>query len=210
MTILYIDTSSSYLYTGIVQENILINSRKECLSNNLSTFAIDEIRKMFEEVNLKPNDVDKIIVVNGPGSFTGIRIGITISKIFAWSLNKKITMISSLEAMVKSVQSNKLIVPIINARRGYVYGAIYQNNEIVLEGEYISLEKLNLFLKGLNKEYSFVSNDKFDFECLKYDPDILNIVLSYKDREDVNPHMVNPCYLKLTEAEENRLKENDN
>ena len=94
MTILYIDTSSSYLYTGIVQENILINSRKECLSNNLSTFAIDEIRKMFEEVNLKPNDIDKIIVNNGPGSFTGIRIGVTIAKTFAWALNKRIVPIS--------------------------------------------------------------------------------------------------------------------
>lgn len=207
MTLFYIDTTSKYLYAGIVQDHKLVSEKKECLSHDLSTFTVNEVSKMFDEVGLKPTDIDKIIVVNGPGSFTGIRIGITLAKIFAWSLNKKITTISSLEAMSKSIKTDKLIVPIIDARRNACYAAIYDGNEEVLKGQYLSLEKLNLFLKGLGKEYIFVSNDKFNFETVSYNPDILAIVETYQNREEVNPHMVNPMYLKLTEAEENKLKE---
>lgn len=207
MTYFYIDTSSSYLYTGIVNDNNLIAEKKLFLAHDLSIYTIDEVQKMFDEVNLKPDDIDKIIVVNGPGSFTGIRIGVCLAKLFAWSLNKKITTISSLEAMAKSIKSDKLIVPIINARRNCCYAAIYNQDEEIMPGRYLSLEKLNLFLKGLKKDYLFVSNDKFEFECEEYNPDILEIVKSFKDKEDVPAHIVNPSYLKLTEAEENKGKE---
>ena len=66
-----------------------------------------------------------------------------------------------------------------------------------------------MFLIGLNREYVFVSSDKFDFDVVGYDPDILNIANTYINKESINPHVVNPLYLKLTEAEENRLKDND-
>ena len=208
MIAFYIDTTSNYLYTGIVKDKSLLIEKKECLAHDLSTFALNEVNKMFEEVNLTPNDMDKIIVVNGPGSFTGIRIGVTIAKIMAWSLNKKITTISSLEAMSQSIETDKLIVPIINGWRNCVFGAIFNNDNIILNEEYMSIEKLKLVLNGLQKEYVFVSNDNFnDLSCEKYDPNILKIVNKYIDRESINPHMVNPSYLKLTEAEENRLKE---
>ena len=207
MTTFYIDTSSSYLYTGIVKDNNLLNEKKELLGHNLSIYTQDMVKRMFDEVNLKPNDIDKIIIVNGPGSFTGIRIGVTLAKIFAYSLNKKITIISSLEAMSKSIKTDKLIVPLIDARREACYAAIYDNDKCILDGCYLTLEKLSLFLNGLGKEYVFVSNDKFDFETVKYNPDILEIVKYYQDKEDINPHFVNPSYLKLTEAEENKLKE---
>lgn len=208
MIAFYIDTTSNYLYTALVKDKELLIEKKECLAHDLSTFALNEVNKMFEEVNLKPSDVDKIIVVNGPGSFTGIRIGVTIAKILAWSLNKEITTISSLEAMSQSIETDKLIVPIINARRNCVYGAIYDNINVILNEEYMSIEKLKLILNGLQKEYVFISNDKFnDLTCEEYNPDILKIVNKYITRESINPHMVNPSYLKLTEAEENRLKE---
>ena len=209
MTIFYIDTTSSYLYTGIIKDESLLVERKENLGKDLSVYATSVVAEMFDEVNLKPTDINKIIVVNGPGSFTGIRIGVTLAKIFAWTRNIPITTITSLEAMAKSIKSDKLIVPIINARREACYAAIFDNDKKVLKEEYLTLEKLKMILIGLNTEYIFVSNDSFYFETKKYNPDILNIVLSFKDRESINPHMVNPLYLKLTEAEENRLKNND-
>ena len=58
MTVFYIDTTSRELYTGIVQNNQLLIERKECLSNNLSTFTVDEVAKMFDEVNLAPKDIE--------------------------------------------------------------------------------------------------------------------------------------------------------
>lgn len=209
MTIFYIDTTSSYLYTGIVRDNELVIEKKDNLEKNLSVYAVSVVNEMFNEVNIKPNDIDKIIVVNGPGSFTGIRIGVTLAKIFAYTKKIPIITITSLEAMAKSIKSDKLIVPIINARREACYAAIFDGDKNILNGEYMTIEKLKMILLGLNKDYIFISNDSFPFEVEKYSPDILNIVLYYKDKENINPHMVNPVYLKLTEAEENRLRNDD-
>ena len=209
MMCFYIDTTSNYLYTGISKDNLLLIERKLNLAHDLSTFALDEVRKMFLEVKVEPEDIDKIIVVNGPGSFTGIRIGVTIAKIYAYLLHKDIITVSSLEAMNVSNKEDKLHVPIINARRGYVFGAIYDKDNIVLEEQYLTIEKLKLFLMGLNKDYVFISNDSFnDLETVKYDPDILKIINTYQNRDSINPHQVNPVYLKLTEAEENKMKDN--
>lgn len=208
MICFYIDTTSNYLYTGLSKDNLLLIERKLNLSHDLSTFALDEVRKMFLEANVEPEDVDKIIVVNGPGSFTGIRIGVTIAKVYAYLLKKDIITISSLEAMNVSNNSDKLHVPIINARRGYVYGAIYDGDRTILMEQHISLEKLKLILIGQKRDYEFISNDKFDdLGCVSYDPDILKIINTFKDRGGTNPHLVNPMYLKLTEAEENKMKE---
>ena len=177
------------------------------LAKDLSRFTINEVSKMFEEVNIKPVDIKKIIVVNGPGSFTGIRIGITLAKLMAFCLNIPITTITSLEAMKESVDTDKLIVPIIDARHNSCYAAIYDKDMIIQDGMYMSLEKLKLILTGLNKEYIFVSNDEFEFETVSYKPDYKRIIEKYNDKEEISSHLVNPNYMKLTEAEENKMKE---
>ena len=89
MTIFYIDTSSSNLYSGIYSNNSLKAFVKKPFGKDMSKYALNEVKLMFESINIKPSDVDKIIVVSGPGSFTGIRIGMTIAKIFAFSLKKR-------------------------------------------------------------------------------------------------------------------------
>ena len=98
MRYLYLDTSSSFLYAGIIKDNKLIDSICEEMASDLSKIALLKISNMFTNNNLKPNDIDKILVVNGPGSFTGIRVGITIAKTYAWGLKKDITTVTSLEA----------------------------------------------------------------------------------------------------------------
>ena len=94
--ILYIDTSSNFLYTGIVEKDKIICEIKKEYGHTLSEYALPEIVSMFEKNNIEPNQITKIVVVDGPGSFTGIRIGITIAKVYAWSLNIPITTITSL------------------------------------------------------------------------------------------------------------------
>lgn len=204
MRILYIDTSSSYLYTGIVEDEHLISEVKEDLSLNLSQLALPKIASMFEECRLRPNDIDKIIVVNGPGSFTGIRVGITIAKVYAWSLNIPIISINGLEAMSASVSATTK-VPIIDARRGYVYAAIYNNDNAILKPQHILLSDLTLHLKKID-DFVIITNDNINIngEKCSYNPDIRTIVNSFCHRPLCNPHSVNPEYLKLTEAEESR------
>lgn len=207
MRYLYIDTSSSYLYTAIVENEKLISEIKEEFGQSLSEVALPKIASMFEKINLEAKDINKIIVVDGPGSFTGIRIGITIAKVYAWSLNIPITTITSLEAMALSSDEEKVHVPMINARRGYVYTAIYDKdyNEL-LKPQHIKLEDLQEKLQTID-EYEFISNDKFDgIENIKeYNPNLEKVVNYFKDKENVNPHAVNPEYLKLTAAEESKL-----
>ena len=210
MRYLYIDTSSSFLYSGIVENDKLVSTVTEQMDNDLSRITLKRISEMFEEANLRPNDIDKIIVVNGPGSFTGIRVGITIAKTYAWGLNKDITTITSLEAMASSIKTDKIKVPLIDARRNYVYSAIFDGDKELLKGCHIHLDDLKEKIKDLSKDICIITNDEIEleYETKSYTPDILTIVNKYKDREKINPHMVNPDYLKLTEAEE-KNKKND-
>ena len=130
---------------------------------------------MLKQNNLEPNDIDKIIVVNGPGSFTGIRVGVTIAKTYAYSLKKEIVTISSLEAMAISSKEDDIIkVPLIDARRGYVYGAIYsKDNMPILKPQYISLETLKCATGQLLDKFAYISNQKFEnIETERYNPKI--------------------------------------
>lgn len=204
MRILYIDTTTSYLYTGVVIDGKLLTEVKQDFGKDLSSVALKKISEMLESNNLKPNDIDKIIVVNGPGSFTGIRVGVTIAKTYAYGLNKEITTITSLEAMAISCKDNTFKVPLIDARRGYVYGAIFNDdNSHVLKPQYIKLEAIKCAVDNLIGDFTYISNQKFDdIETIEYNPDIEKIVNTFKDKESENPHAVSPIYLKLTEAEE--------
>lgn len=207
--ILYIDTSSNFLYTGIVDKDKLVTEIKNEYGHDLSQVALPEIVSMFENTGITPKDIKKIIVVNGPGSFTGIRIGITIAKVYAWSLKVPITTITALEAMATSTTNDEIKVPMIDARRGYCYAAIYgKNEEEYLAPTYITYEKLQSELNKLDS-YKVITNDKdlikVDYKKIEaYSPNILEIVKKYKDKKDCNPHAVNPNYLKLTEAEESK------
>lgn len=207
MRILYIDTSSSYLYAGIAEDNNLLAEVKKEFGTSLSEEALPEIVSLFTKTNLTAKDIDKIIVVNGPGSFTGIRIGITIAKVYAWSLNIPITTITSLEAMMLSSNKNKVKVPMIDARRHYVFSAIYdENNQIILKPQHIKMDDINKELEKLS-DYTIITKDELEEYDNKedYNPDILRIINYFKDKESINPHGVNPDYLKLTEAEESKL-----
>ena len=141
--ILYIDTSSSYLYTGIVENGKIIVEIKKEYDHELSRTALPEIVSMFENNAIEPKEINKIIVVNGPGSFTGIRIGITIAKVYAWSLKVPITTITSLEAMAASSKNDMIRVPVIDTRRKYCYASIIdQNDNFILKPIYIKYEEL--------------------------------------------------------------------
>lgn len=203
--ILYIDTSSSTLIAGLVKENTVIKDIHENLGKELSLKAVSLINKMFTDSNTNFNDIEKIIVVDGPGSFTGVRIGITIAKTMSWTLSKNITTITSLEAMAISSNYNGYKVPILDARRNCVYTAIFDkdNNKIMPE-QYINLTELEKNVQNLDSKYVYISNDDIDIEKVMYEPDILKIVLAFKNKENINPHEVNPEYFKHTEAEETK------
>ena len=205
MITLYLDTTSSFLYAGIIKDNKLLSEVKEHLGKDLSVYTLDRVSKMIEEANLTPKDINKIIVVNGPGSFTGIRIGVTIAKTYSWALGTKITTISSLDAMAVSSDFDGYKIPVIDARRDASYYGIYdKDNNVVDENKYITNTEIVDKVSKLDGPYVFISNETTieDNNIEKYYPNIEKIVNTYIDKEDINPHGVNPIYLKSTEAEE--------
>ena len=160
------------------------------------------VEKCFEEAGLKPNDIDQIIVAIGPGSYTGIRIGVTIAKTYAWACKINVVPISTLKAYALSLDGYDYYVPLIDARRGYVYGAVYDKNyDASVKDTYVELDKLKSVADNL-ENVVFISNDKFNLETVPANIDIQKIYDYYKDEEGVNPHALLPSYLKKTEAEE--------
>ena len=215
MISLYLDTSSSFLYTAIFKDDVMIAQIKEELNNKLSEYALSRIEGMLRLNGISPKSINKIIVVNGPGSFTGIRIGLTIAKTFAWALSIPIIAISSLEAMALSSESNyDYVVPVIDARRGYVYASIYdnKNNNFIMNEKYISQKTVSIALSNLSGKICYITNDKIDtdFDVEPYSPNIEKIFHNVKNKPSLNPHTIDANYLKLTEAEENKMKENNN
>ena len=208
MRILYLDTSSSFLYCGLFDDDTEIFEVKENLGKKMSEEVLYRINSFFNEKKVSTDSVEKIILVNGPGSFTGVRIGITIAKVYSYMLKVPIITISSLYAMALSSKEKCIHVPIIDARRGYVFSAIYDENcEIIMKEKYISILELENNLSGIDKKYEFISNDEFEFSVNNYDPDIKEIVYKCKNMHSTDVHSVNAMYLKSTEAEE---KKNDN
>ena len=202
MNELFINTSTKKLVISIIIDNVVKYEHKSDNSNSLSSDIMPIIDEAFKNSNITPKDINTIYVTTGPGSFTGIRIGLTLAKVMAWSLKIKVVPISSLELMSSTNTDKKYIAPLIDARRDYVFAALYDNNlNPVISDSYILLDEFKAKLN--DKDILFISHDNFEFETYDSDYNVLKVVEKHRNDEGVNPHELNPNYLKLTEAEEN-------
>ena len=164
---------------------------------SVSIFSI--LDTMFKELNIMPKDIKKIFIANGPGSFTGTRIGVTIAKVYGYSLNVDLIPVSTLELLAGDVNKD-YIVPVIDARRGFVYAGIYDKDlNKIADDRYISLDKLKEELEG--KDYVLVSCDDIA-GSIKPKIDLIKVINKHEKDIPVNAHGLNPNYLKKTEAEE--------
>lgn len=208
---LFIDTSSSRIVVALTKNSQLINIINEVNGHDLSSRALPLIDKLLKMSNTEPSAIDRIYVVNGPGSFTGIRIGVTIAKMMAWTLNKEIVTISELELLATTEFDTDYIIPWIDARRKAVFAGVYDKNGNVVEDKYIKIQDLQESLEN-NKTYTFVSYDDVDEikDSIKPEIDVLKVIERHQRDKSLNPHSVNPNYLKMTEAEENLQKRESN
>jgi len=204
MISLLIDTTTSNITVSIIKDDKILYKYQENILSDMSSKVLPIIDNGLTELELKLEDIDKIFIVNGPGSFTGIRVGVTVAKTIAWALKKNIIPLSSLELMATTSTNKKYIVPMIDARRSNVFAGIYDDElNCIKEDKLISIEEIN----KLNSDYEFVSYDNINIEeVIKPNIDILKIINKHINDNGTNPHNLNPNYLKLTEAEENKLK----
>lgn len=201
MITLFIDTSSADVSIAILKDDNVLYQKTECIPNKHSVYTVSYIEEVIKKCGISPKDVKKIMVVNGPGSFTGLRIGVTIAKVYAYLENIDIIPISSLKMLALSCKHDYCL-SLIDAHHDNYYIGLYDkdNNEVINE----QFNTKDMVLDLINKyNPMIVSCDDIDigsFNAKKQKLDIRNIYSYYKNNETVNSHLLIPNYLKLPQV----------
>ena len=169
------------------------------------------IEELLAENNLKFSDLNAIAVSQGPGSYTGLRIGVSSAKGFCYALNIPMIDIDTLQLLAKQIQiEDGIIIPMIDARRMEVFTAIYDKNhnqirntqaEIIDETSYNEiLEKIHLVGDGTEKFKNTLTDDKFVFHSNVIFPSAKEMselsFEKYKISDFVDVAYFEPYYLK--------------
>ena len=190
---LFLDTHDKNIIEVLYKDGTVFDKEIRLSERNHSDYTIPMLNTMLTRNNLKVQDLNEILVVNGPGSFTGVRIGVTIAKTLAFTLNIPIKTMTSLECMAVSVNNKDKKIPIIRDIKG-VFGQLYNLNKIS-EPFYKSNQEFEEYKKENN-----ISNDEI-IDNIEYD--YIEIFNYFKNVKETNPHQVNPIYIKVIEALKN-------
>jgi len=126
---LAVDTSTMMATCAVLDEDYLLGEFSLNQDMSHSENLIPMIKEVLDNLKLKPKDIDLYGVAIGPGSFTGLRIGVATVKSFAHVFDKPIIGVSTLEALAYNLPYNGIVVPMIDARRNRVYTGIYKWNQ---------------------------------------------------------------------------------
>lgn len=127
MLVLGIDTTTLVGSVGIIDETGLLGESILNIKRTHSERLMPTLSRLLEDVGIVLEDVDLISVSLGPGSFTGVRIGVTTAKTLAQALNKPLVGVYSLDVLAENLANVQgLVCPILDARKQEVYTAIYQ------------------------------------------------------------------------------------
>ncbi|MDD9266645.1 tRNA (adenosine(37)-N6)-threonylcarbamoyltransferase complex dimerization subunit type 1 TsaB [Paenibacillus sp. GCM10023248] len=131
---LAIDTSSSAMTVALLEDGNLLGEVSSHAERNHSIGLLPHIEELLASRQLKPKDLQAVAAGVGPGSYTGVRIAVSVAKTFAWSLGLTLIGISSLEAMALGGADNRLevpadgltwVVPLLDGRRKQAFTAVY-------------------------------------------------------------------------------------
>ncbi len=176
--------------------NIVLYKDGEILDKNIkeserhhSDFIMPMLKEVLDRNDLTVHDLNEIYVVNGPGSFTGVRLGVTIAKTLAYTLNIPIKTITSLEMFAISNESSQDKIVVFDDLKG-VFGAKFNsNNELIDEYFYKSNDEYKAYLE--EQENYIIVDNIIDFN---------KVYILMQAKETVNPHKCNPIYIKKIEA----------
>ena len=206
MISLFIDTSTSNVSISIIKDGMRLSNVSGDIPNEHSKYATSYVKKVIDEAGIDANNIDNIFVVNGPGSFTGVRIGVTIAKTYGYLINKYITPVSSLKALALSGNYEGTIMSVISANRNNYYVGIYDKDyNNLIDEKFINAEDL---VKLMEKYNPYIVSNDFNvlgiYKINKVNLDTVRIVNYYMDSEEINYHKLVPNYLKLPQALENK------
>ena len=197
-TILYIDTSGPDALIGISQNEQIIASKQNSITNTHAEFVQAGIDEMCKSANISLENIDAISVTMGPGSYTGLRVGLASAKGLAFALNKPLIGLSTLTLLAKAAirhlnttkdaltKEQKLqIFSMIDAKRMEVFGAIYNNTL-----EYLSPEKAYI----LDEAFLLSSLKKGPLLCIGSGVANTNILSQHADFQNNSPLFLDGSY----------------
>jgi len=219
MKILAMDTSSVNATVAVSDENRILGEFTVGNERAHSQIIMPMLEEMLNHCSLTVRDIDVFAVAIGPGSFTGLRIGMAAMKTLAQSLDKKIIGVSSLDGVAASFfASDKIICPIFDARRNDVYNALYLNGKKITADRIVDFDELLIelsnkdvifcgdgILKYKDKIESFSMNNWFVAPmnlAMQKASSIISMALERAKNADYdNVYDLSPIYLRLSQAE---------
>lgn len=159
MKILSVDSSSVSASVSITENGITL--AESFINNGLthSQTLMPMVEKTLKDSGVSIKDIDLFAITNGPGSFTGVRIGIASVKGMADALNKKCMAISTLEAIAEPLKNEDSIAcAVMDARCNQVYTAIFENGKRLCEDKAVLIDELGVELKNYNKKVVFIGD----------------------------------------------------
>ena len=163
MKILALETSAKSVSCAVVENGAPLASAYQCTGLTHSRTLLPMVDAMLRNAELTLDQIDAVAIAAGPGSFTGLRIGIAAVKGLAWAADKPCVGVSTLEAMAENVSHiDGLIVGAMDARRSQVYNAVFERREGLLvrvrEDRAISLDDLCEDLQNIEKTIFLVGD----------------------------------------------------
>ncbi|ATF57489.1 MULTISPECIES: tRNA (adenosine(37)-N6)-threonylcarbamoyltransferase complex dimerization subunit type 1 TsaB [Streptococcus] len=214
MKVLAFDTSSKALSLAILEDKQVLAETTINIKKNHSITLMPAIDFLMASLDWTPKDLDRIVVAEGPGSYTGLRIAVATAKTLAHTLNIELIGMSSLLSLVPRQQEG-LLVPLMDARRNNVYAGFYENAKPVMPEAHLSfaevLEKVTDAeqVTFVGEVGPFVEQIQEQLPQASYQetlPNAANLALWAWDKKADSLHDFVPNYLKRVEAEENWLK----
>lgn len=215
MNILAMDTSNKALSLALLQDKELLGQVTLNIKKNHSITVMPAIDFLMNSLDMKPTDLDRIVVAQGPGSYTGLRMAVATAKTLAHTLKIELVGVSSLLALVPE-QVEGLVIPVMDARRNNVYAGFYQSGQSVRPEAHLPLAEVLEIAGVADQPVTFVGETAVFAEQIEAAlpgvsvqptlPDAAAIGRLGLDLPAQSIHDFVPNYLKRVEAEENWLK----
>lgn len=169
MLVFGIDTCCMAATAAIMNENIMVAQTVINQNKTHSQIMMPQIEQMFGAAEVDPMEIDAFAAAVGPGSFTGVRIGVATAKAMAQAADKPCVAVSTLEALAYSSKYfDGIIAPVLDARRNQVYNALFQGGsslERLCDDRALSLDELLGELVSFGKRVLFMGDATLVFEA---------------------------------------------
>lgn len=189
---LFLDTSTNLLYIGISDGNKLIKEHIKIGKKDHGKYLVSLVGELLKGVNLTIDDIDRIYVGSGPGSYTDLRVSGMVAKMFSALKEIPLYEVSSLFFLSSGYENTNAVM--IDARNNNVFSSIYKENETLVEEALRNIEDFKVIAKRYNAKTILLDENN-------YKVDISKVIK--KAKLVLNVDAFEPRYLRETAAERN-------